>query len=88
MITTTIEIQNKLGLHARASAKLITCAGKYSAEITISKKNKTVNAKDIMDVMMLAAKKGDQVTLTFHGDDAVEAQQSISAIINNKFDEE
>ncbi len=88
---TTLLIQNKLGLHARASAKLITCAAKYQSEITIyktNKPNKTVNAKDIMDVMMLAAKKGDEITLTFDGEDEQEANEAMTRLINRKFDEE
>jgi phosphocarrier protein HPr len=82
-----IEIINKLGLHARASAKLTQTAGQFSSEIFVSKAGKRVNAKSIMGVMMLAAGKGTKIEIDANGVDEAEALQAVLALINDKFGE-
>lgn len=82
-----IEIINKLGLHARATAKLVSTASKFSAHIDIIKDNKTVNAKSIMGVMMLAAAKGSTVRFEISGEDENDAALEIKTLINNRFGE-
>jgi len=81
------EIVNKLGLHARASAKLTQIAGSYQSEIWLSRSGRRVNAKSIMGVMMLAAGKGSSVCIEADGDDAEAALAAIGALIANKFGE-
>ncbi len=83
-----IQIINKLGLHARASAKLTQTASAYPCEITIARNGRKVNAKSIMGVMMLAASRGSWVTLETSGAQDQEAMQSLIALIQNRFDEE
>lgn len=87
MIKTTATISNKLGLHARASAKLTKLAGSFPCEVWMSKGSRRINAKSIMGVMMLAAAKGSKVELEAHGDDEDAALAALVALINNKFDE-
>lgn len=82
-----INIINKLGLHARASAKLTQMAGEYPCEIFISKGERRVNAKSIMGVMMLAAGIGSVVTLETSGEKGQEAFDAIKNLINDKFGE-
>lgn len=80
-------ISNKLGLHARASAKLTQLAGRYTSEIWMSRNGRRINAKSIMGVMMLAAGKGSVVTLEAEGPDADAALAALAELIDNKFDE-
>ena len=80
-------IVNKLGLHARASAKLTKLAGSFSCEVWLSKGERRVNAKSIMGVMMLAAGVGSQVTLETVGDQEQEAMQALLALMADKFGE-
>lgn len=87
MIQTDITISNKLGLHARASAKLTKLAGSYPCEVWISRNGRRVNAKSIMGVMMLAAGLGSTVTLETDGEQEAEAMQALQALINDKFGE-
>ena len=82
-----IEIINKLGLHARASAKLSQLAAHFPCEILLSRNGRQINAKSIMGVMMLAAGIGSTVTLETVGDKADEAMQAITALINDRFGE-
>ena len=82
-----VEIINKLGLHARASAKLTQLAAKYQSEVSMSRNNRKVNAKSIMGVMMLAAGKGAKVTLETAGPDENEAMEALVALINDYFGE-
>ena len=82
-----VEIVNKLGLHARASAKLTQLAAKFQSEVVMSRNNRKVNAKSIMGVMMLAAGKGSKVTLETNGPDKTEAMEAIVALINDCFGE-
>lgn len=88
MLDLKITIINKLGLHARAAAKLITTTTRFSADIRIFKDDREVDGKSIMSVMMLAASKGTELTITANGTDQAEAISAIAALINNRFDEE
>ncbi|GHU30542.1 phosphocarrier protein HPr [Betaproteobacteria bacterium] len=81
------EIINKLGLHARASAKLTQLASKYESEIWMEKGSRRINAKSIMGVMMLAAGKGSKVVIEATGDDEREALDVIRKLIEDKFGE-
>jgi phosphocarrier protein len=87
MIQTRINISNKLGLHARASAKLTKLAGSFPCEVWISKGERRVNAKSIMGVMMLAAGLGSTVTIDTDGPREQEAMDALQALINDKFGE-
>ena len=87
MIQTTISISNKLGLHARASAKLTKMAGSFSCEVWMSKGERRVNAKSIMGVMMLAAGLGSTVVVETDGRDEQAAMNALVALINDKFGE-
>jgi phosphocarrier protein HPr len=82
-----IEIINKLGLHARASAKLSQLAAQFPCEILLSRNGRQINAKSIMGVMMLAAGMGSKVTLETVGDQADEAMAALTELINNRFGE-
>jgi phosphocarrier protein len=82
-----IEIINKLGLHARASAKLSQLAAQFPCEILLSRNGRQINAKSIMGVMMLAAGICSTVTLETVGDQADEAMQALTELINNRFGE-
>ena len=82
-----VEIVNKLGLHARASAKLTQMAAKFQCDVAMARNNRKVNAKSIMGVMMLAAGKGAKVTLETSGPDEDEAMEAIVALINDYFGE-
>ena len=87
MLKNEIEIINKLGLHARASAKLTQTASGFACEVWIVRAAKRVNAKSIMGVMMLAASKGATIELETNGSDEAEAMEAMIALINNKFGE-
>jgi phosphocarrier protein len=87
MIKTSITISNKLGLHARASAKLTKLAGGFQSEISISRNDRRVNAKSIMGVMMLAAGIGSVVEIEIDGPDEQAAMDALTALINDKFGE-
>ena len=87
MTTKTIEIINKLGLHARASAKLTQTANQFTSEVWVSRNGRRVNAKSIMGVMMLAAAKGAVIELETKGEDEAEAMAALEALINDKFGE-
>ena len=87
MLAQETEIINKLGLHARASAKLTQLAGKYKCEVWMSKGSRRINAKSIMGVMMLAAGKGSKVVLETDGPDEADAMQALLALIADYFGE-
>ena len=87
MISKDIEIINKLGLHARASAKLTQLAAKYQCEVWMTRNQRRVNAKSIMGVMMLAAGKGTTVMLETEGPDEQECMDSLVQLIENRFGE-
>lgn len=83
-----VPIVNQLGLHARAAAKLVTLASKFSAEIRIRKEGREVSGKSIMGVMMLAAAKGSQITLIAEGDDADQALSELAELVAQRFGED
>jgi phosphocarrier protein HPr len=87
MLQSKIEITNKLGLHARASAKLTQLAGQFNSEVWMSRQGRRVNAKSIMGVMMLAAAKGTQVEIETNGADEEAAMQALTGLIRDKFGE-
>ena len=87
MPSAEVTIVNKLGLHARASAKLTQLASRYAAEVWLSRNGRRVNAKSIMGVMMLAAGKGSTVSIEADGADANDALAALQALIAEKFGE-
>lgn len=87
MIKSTVRISNKLGLHARASAKLTKLAGSFRSDVFLSRAGRRVNAKSIMGVMMLAAGLGSEVEMETDGEDEQDAMQALSALIASKFGE-
>jgi phosphocarrier protein HPr len=87
MIETKITIINKLGLHARASAKFVSTASRFQSRLDVTKETKTINGKSIMGVMMLAAHKGSEITLVFDGPDETEMHDAMINLINNLFGE-
>lgn len=87
MIKTTATISNKLGLHARASAKLTKLAGSYPCEVWLTKGERRINAKSIMGVMMLAAGIGSQVEIETDGAQEQEAMDALLALLADKFGE-
>lgn len=87
MIITKIKIINRLGLHARASAKFVSTAARYQSLIDITKDSQTVNGKSIMGVMMLAANKGAEITMEIDGPDEKEMNEALVNLINNFFGE-
>ena len=87
MIRATATINNKLGLHARASAKLTKLAGSFQCEVHMSRNGRRINAKSIMGVMMLAAGLGSDVELETDGPDEEAAMDALLALINDKFGE-
>jgi phosphocarrier protein HPr len=87
MIRTTLVISNKLGLHARASAKLTKLASSFKCEVFMTRNSRRVNAKSIMGIMMLAAGLGAEVELETEGADEQQATAAITALVNDKFGE-
>jgi phosphocarrier protein len=87
MISREIEIVNKLGLHARASAKLTQLAARYKSEVWMTRNDRRVNAKSIMGVMMLAAGKGSIVTLDTEGPDEQDCMDALVQLIEARFGE-
>ena len=87
MLQRTVEIVNKLGMHARASAKLTQVAAQFKSDIWMTRKERRVNAKSIMGVMMLAASKGSSVGIEVDGEDEVAAMDTIVQLIADRFGE-
>ena len=83
-----VTVVNKLGLHARAAAKFVTAASAFSSNVDISKNGQSVNGKSIMGVMMLAASRGTELIIMTHGEDEVEAADSLVSLIENRFGEQ
>jgi phosphocarrier protein len=83
-----VMIVNKLGLHARAAAKFVTCASGFGSEITVRRAGREVNGKSIMGVMMLAAAKGTEIELEVSGEDAAAALDALQTLIADRFGEE
>ncbi len=88
LLSREIDIINKLGLHARAAAKLVKLSSTFEADIDIEKEGQRVNSKSIMGVMMLAASHGSRVTLYAEGQDAAQAINAIVDLIERRFEEE
>jgi phosphocarrier protein len=87
MISQPITIINKLGLHARAAAKLVKTAGAFTSQVSLDKAGQEVNGKSIMGVMMLAASQGTELVLKVDGPDEVEAMAALTELINDRFGE-
>ena len=87
MIKSSITISNKLGLHARASAKLTKLAGSFKSDIHLSRNGRRVNAKSIMGVMMLAAGMGSEIEIEVDGPDEAAAMDALRALIDGRFGE-
>ncbi len=83
----SITIVNRLGLHARAAAKLVECASRFGSQITITRDAQSVDAKSIMSVMLLAAGQGTSLKLVIQGEDAPEAMAALTALIADRFGE-
>ena len=88
MLVRDVTIINRLGLHARAAAKLVNLAARFGCQITVVKGDREVNAKSIMGVLMLAAARGTELRLLAHGEDAEQALAQLEALILRRFDEE
>lgn len=88
MMVRTVNIVNKLGLHARPSAMLVTAAARFESEVYISKNSLRVNGKSIMGVMMLAAEKGSELKLEVNGPDEEQAMAELVRVIESGFGEE
>lgn len=87
MLREKVTIINKLGLHARASIKLVNLANHFSSESQLTRDDKTVNCKSIMGIMMLGASQGTELELSVSGTDESEALAQIKSLIQNRFDE-
>ena len=87
MLQQEVEIINRLGLHARASAKLTQVAGRFKSQVWVSRSGRRVNAKSIMGVMMLAAAKGSTLVVETDGPDEQEALDAVSRLIASRFEE-
>ena len=83
-----VKIQNELGLHARPAAKFVQLANKFSCKISVKKNRQTVNGKSVMEMMMLAAAKGTEITIEANGQDAAEAVGALEGLIKERFGEE
>ena len=88
MITKKLTILNKLGLHARAAAKLVSTANKFESKIIITKDGKNADARSIMKLLMLSASQGSRINIEVDGTDQKDAMKSIEKLFNNKFDEQ
>jgi len=88
MIEKEVEVVNRLGLHARAAAKLVSLASSFASNIQVAKDGRRVNGKSIMGVMMLAASQHSKIILSVEGDDEVEAFAKIQALIADRFGED
>ena len=87
MQTKEVEIINKLGLHARAAAKITQLSGKFKCEVWLSRNDHKVNAKSIMGVMMLAANKGSKISIETTGPDEIEAMLALINLVEDYFGE-
>ncbi|MBS1269567.1 MAG: HPr-like protein Crh [Gammaproteobacteria bacterium] len=88
MLQQTVTIKNKLGLHARAAAKLVNTANRFESSVVLNNKGKGADAKSIMGIMMLAASQGTELKLFVEGNDESEAFASVISLIDNRFGEE
>ena len=88
MITKELMILNKLGLHARAAAKVVSIANEFESTIIITKDGKNADARSIMKLLMLSASQGSRISVEVNGADQKDAMKSIVELFNNKFDEQ
>ncbi|HEX3531252.1 MAG TPA: HPr family phosphocarrier protein [Thermoanaerobaculia bacterium] len=88
MIEREVEIVNRLGLHARAAAKLVHTSGAYQSRVTVIREGEEVDAKSILGILLLAAGQGSQLTIRCQGPDEEEALGAVATLIANRFDEE
>ena len=88
MITKDLQVLNKLGLHARAAAKVVFIANKFVSDITLVKDNKQADARSIMKILMLSASKDSIINIIIDGNDEIQAMNSIEKLFQNKFDED
>jgi len=88
LATRELTIQNKLGLHARASALFVQTANRFKSEVYVEKDGQKVNGKSIMGVMMLAAAKGSKIRIEVKGPDSAEALDQLASLVDNKFEED
>ena len=88
MITKKLTILNKLGLHARAAAKVVSIANEFESTIIITKDGKNADARSIMKLLMLSASQGSRINIEVDGTDQNDAMRSIEELFNNKFDEQ
>ena len=88
MVQVELVIVNKLGLHARAAAKLVTCASRFQSHIRLTRDSHEVNGKSIMGVMMLAASQGTTLTLEIDGEDEEQALSALVELVANRFGED
>jgi phosphocarrier protein HPr len=88
VIEREVEIVNRLGLHARAAAKLVHTAGAYQSRVTLARDGEEVDAKSILGVLLLAAAQGSTVRIRCDGTDEGEAMRAVTELIANRFDEE
>ena len=88
MITKDLQVLNKLGLHARAAAKLVFIANKFVSDITLIKDDKRADARSIMKILMLSASRDSIINITVEGNDEIQAMNSIEKLFQNKFDED
>jgi phosphocarrier protein len=88
MKTASTQIVNKLGMHARASAKFVSLAAHYKSDVTLGRNGQHANGKSIMGIMMLAAGKGSQVELSVNGEDEDQALEALLTLIVNRFGED
>ena len=87
LVTRELEIINRLGLHARAAAKLVHTSARFASDIKVKKGNEEVDGKSILGILLLAAGKGSVITVTAEGQDEQDAVDSIERLITNRFDE-
>jgi phosphocarrier protein len=87
-VARTVEIVNKRGLHARASAKFVKCASEYDAEVRVSRDGQSVDARSIMGLMMLAAGPGSSIDIEAEGPEAKKAVEALAELVAARFDEE
>lgn len=85
--STTVEVPNPLGMHARPSAEFVKLAGRFAAAVTVGRNDLVVNGKSIMGVLMLAAEQGSALIISAEGDDAEEAVAALAALVRGGFDE-
>jgi phosphocarrier protein HPr len=88
MIERAAEVVNRLGLHARAAAKLVNTAGRFQSRVTVTKDGEEVDAKSILGVLLLAASQGSHLTIRCDGADEAECMQAVTGLIANRFEEE